>query len=103
MCSIVKSLENYIFSSKNIIDFTINIQEEDLKCVKKKEEIYINNGLFRPHLTDSLFWCYYVIVYGLDEYKILGSHTFEKEKKLKFELIESIRLKKMNLRRIILN
>ena len=98
MCSIVNSLENYIFSSKNIIDYTKNIYNEGNNFIEKKEKIHMNKGLFTPHQTDSLFWCYYVIVYGLDEYKMLGCHQFEKEKKIKFELIEKVRLKKNELK-----
>lgn len=98
MSSIVKSLENYIFSSKNIIDYTKNIYNEDNNFIEKKEKIHMNKGLFTPHQVDSLFWCYYVIINGLDEYKMVGCHQFEKEKKLKFELIEKVRLKKNELK-----
>ena len=91
---IEEKLENYIFSLKNIMLYTKFISDEPTSSKYIKQPILFNNGLFIPPQDDKLFWCYFVIKYGLHSYDLLGTHFFETEKKQKFELIEEIRNKK---------
>ena len=91
---IEEKLENYIFSLKNIMLYTKFISDEPTSSKYIKQPILFNNGHFVPPQDDKLFWCYFVIKYGLHSYDLLGTHFFETEKKLKFESIEEIRNKK---------
>jgi len=91
---IEEKLENYIFSLKNMMLYTKFISDEPISSEYIKQPILFNNGLFIPPQDDKLFWCYFVIKYGLHSYDLLGSHFFETEKNIKFELIEEIRNKK---------
>ena len=89
-----KRVEHYIFSLKNIIQYTKFLPEDSRYHEEDKHVVLFNNGNFIPPQEDKLFWCFFVIKYGLDEYELLGTHTFEKEKQVKFEMIEKIRKKK---------
>lgn len=91
---IEERLENYIFSLKNMMLYTKFISDEPISSEYVKQPVLFNNGLFIPPQDDKLFWCYFVIKYGLHCYDLLGTHFFETEKNIKFELIEEIRNKK---------
>ena len=98
--NLLTDLPNFSFSSKNLIFFTKYV--EDKKNNIKKE--YSNKPtikkpntiLFDPFLIhkDSLFWCFYVLLFGLDKYEMIGNQHFVEEKKIKFDYIEIIRAKK---------
>ena len=90
--------ENYIFSLKNMMEYTKNLPRESVFKEEKKQKIMVNDNRFYPNHVDKLFWCLYVILYGLDEYKMIAPHYFEKEQTTKFHLIEEIRSKKDQLK-----
>lgn len=90
--------ENYIFSLKNMIEYTKNLPRESVFKEEKKQKIMVDNNRFFPNHVDKLFWCLFVIIYGLDEYKMINPHYFEKEQNIKFQLIDEIRAKKDQLK-----
>lgn len=51
----------------------------------------LNKLTFIPFQKDTLFWCFYIMKYGLENYNLLGEHTFVLEKKLKFQYVEDSR------------
>lgn len=85
------NFENYIFSLKNIISYTNLLTNQDEEPKNEKQNILFSNGLFCPPHIDKLFWCFYLIKYGMNEYEMIGNHFFEIEKKTKFMLIEEVR------------
>ena len=44
-----------------------------------------------PFQKDTLFWCFYIMKHGQENYNLLGEHTFVIEKKLKFQYVEDCR------------
>ena len=46
-----------------------------------------------PRKKDTLFWCFYIMVYGFSQYEYPGNNSFENEKTEKFRLIEFLRKK----------
>ena len=74
--------------TKNTKKELMNTNNKELKQKKEKT--------FDPFLNqkDSLFWCFYVLFFGLDKYEMLGNQHFVEEKKIKFEYIQLFRSKK---------
>jgi len=51
-------------------------------------------GIFTPRTYDTLFWCFYIILEGKDEYFMIGNHKFQIEKNKKISFIEKLRKNK---------
>ena len=54
--------------------------------------------VFYPSEKDSLFWCFYVIKYGLMNYQMLQYKNIVFEKKIKIEYVEKMRKSKQLLK-----
>ena len=59
-----------------------DIKEEPIKEVKQD---------FMPFQKDKLFWCFYIILYGYEEYELNKNNAFIIEKKVKINAIEKLR------------
>lgn len=79
-------IEDYLKNSTN------NYLTKEEK--QKKEDIF-----FQPKEKDSLFWCFYIAVYGEIAYELLDNTNIITEKKIKFELIDKIRKNKDTLKK----
>lgn len=90
--------EDYIFSIKNIIEYTKHVSKNSMLKQEIKHNIKKSRNRFLPNHKDKLFWCLFVIIYGIDEYEMIGTHFFEKEQKLKFDFIEQVRNHKDKLK-----
>lgn len=53
--------------------------------------IRLDKSTFVPLQKDTLFWCFYIMKHGQENYNLLGEHTFVLEKKLKFQYVEECR------------
>jgi hypothetical protein len=73
---------------KDLKDLNINSFKKDLK---NKE---LESSVFYPLDKDSLFWCLYIMKYGIDTYNLLSNRNFVTEKKIKIEFVESSRKNK---------
>jgi len=58
----------------------------------------ITAGLFFPREKDQLFWCFYIMKHGMEQYRDLGKINIVIEKKIKIEYIEKLRGKKVELK-----
>ena len=59
---------------------------------------------FTPFQKDKLFWCFYIILNGYEEYEINRSSSFSIEKQIKIETVEKLKsikekLKELKLKR----
>jgi len=105
----LQGMEDHMFSSKNLILFTkykinsnfVNKMDKNQTQNRKGKENRVNENkrkvereMFETVEKDSLFWCFYVLLNGIDMYDQIGNQHFVEEKKLKFKFIEEIRLKK---------
>ena len=82
--TIKNSLDNRLENHNNVIK-TNNYVEQ-----KSKERI----NTFTPKQKDSLFWCFYVLKYGEQNYEMLENINIVLEKKLKIDYVEKIRKEK---------
>jgi hypothetical protein len=103
---LVDSLKKYMLTEERIdhylsysIHNKINKKEinckndlNDLKYVKEVKKIA--NPFFIPRQKDTLFWCFYILVNGIDKYENLNIINIVVEKNLKIEYVERLRLKK---------
>jgi hypothetical protein len=55
---------------------------------------------FIPTQKDKLFWCFYIILKGYDEYEMNRSTSFTVEKQLKIETVEKLKLIKEKLKEL---
>ena len=46
---------------------------------------------FIPSQKDKLFWCFYIILYGYEEYEINKTSSFTVEQKIKIETVEGLK------------
>ena len=61
-------------------------QPQTVKTVKKTQE-----DVFYPQYTDKLFWCFYIILHGMDKYNEIGNKVFSIEKDEKIQYVEKFR------------
>tara|TARA_B100000073_G_C23736057_1_gene572186 strand:+ start:2272 stop:3000 length:729 start_codon:yes stop_codon:yes gene_type:complete len=76
----------------NLNNFTSQI----VKSINKIK----NNTFFYPKVNDTLFWCYIIKMYGIEEYDVNNTNRFSYEKIKKIELIETIRNNKDTLKKL---
>ena len=58
----------------------------------------IDRSLFFPDEKDSLFWCFYIMKYGVEAYTMLEYKNIVVEKNIKIECIELVRKNKLKLK-----
>ena len=97
--NIIRTLEPYMLHADNINSLqTVHffpqqkkVENEKTHYIKKNnEESLTTDGIFIPKQQDKLFWCFYIFMHGLKEYKYV-SHSFEIEKKFKISSAEKLR------------
>ena len=89
----LKSYENKGFNNSNNISNTIsnidsNINNSNINKNSKKSTIFV------PNEKDKLFWCFYIIKYGIIAYEMVENKNIVFEKKIKIEYVEKIRQNK---------
>ena len=89
----------YMFSAENILQLT-EVKVTNVICNERKKNNVLktttqNNReeIFYPNQHDSLFWCFYIILYGMDNYELNKKKAFKTEKDFKISSIELIRKK----------
>jgi hypothetical protein len=116
--NVVAELQDYMFTGDNLKRFnknnfgligqnakrpnrdnkdkfvSLNAEKEKEK-EKENEKDKANDDIYKPFQTDSLFWCFYILKYGLSKYEMeVGNQHFPIEKAEKFRYIELFRTKK---------
>ena len=97
--SIFSSLQKFMLNKENIDKYSFDKRVKHEKKMEKNGNIgkQENSGpIFYPRQKDTLFWCFYIMKYGLDAYNDLNEKdiTIVVEKKIKIEWIEILRNKK---------
>jgi len=97
--SLVHKLQQYMFTNNNINSFFL----KDIPLKKQSNNTTSNEkkpdpSLHIPKFDDSLFWCYYIMKYGLSNYTIIN-HSFKEEQRVKIESVSFIRENKDKLKR----
>lgn len=111
--NILNELKDYMFDSKNLRQFTkhnidfvsltddvsnnSNIKIKNYSKQNKPSLISTptnikNESIYKPKKKDSLFWCFYIIKYGISKYEMeIGNQYFVIEKQEKIKYIELLR------------
>jgi hypothetical protein len=75
------------------------VKEDKVKEDKVKDlPITTKSSFFYPAQKDQLFWCFYILKYGFQQYEYPGNTSYVNEKQEKFTCIENIRLHKQILK-----
>ena len=93
---VINKLHDYMLS-ENTIKKSLNSRIDNnltkpIKIFEKNIKERINT--FSPKQKDSLFWCFYILKYGEQNYEMLENINIVLEKKLKIDYVEKIRKEK---------
>ncbi len=96
---IIKNFENYMLSPKNMMSISNKLKLIHPKIItekkkKTKESNVMKQKMFIPGKKDQLFWIFYILFKGFEEYNLIGSNFFTLEKNMKIQLINEIKSKK---------
>ena len=83
----ISKIPEYIVSKKGSSTSANNANNS------KKNIISNTNNIFSPSQKDQLFWIFYSILHGVDEYE-MTHNFFTKEKEVKFKWVENFRERK---------
>lgn len=108
---IFTDFEKYMFTNESILllnesnkpDNNNNfLKNDNIKSNSlKKESNNINknkSGLFTPFEKDKLFWCFYIILHGFNEYELHHSDYYITEKNFKISSVEKLRSMKTQIK-----
>lgn len=90
------SLKHYMFTKEHIMQLLENtpiskVKVKDTKQLEVPKEKTSFSDFLLPKQYDTLFWCYYIMVFGHFSYITLGENSFEEEKSIKIALAEKIK------------
>ena len=82
------------------VSFLASNEKKSKKEIKKVKK---ENLIFFPKFSDTLFWCYYILINSIQDYEMVNS-DFKEEKMIKISLIQNVRenkeiLKKLRIKR----
>ena len=86
----LKELEPFMFR-----DFTKDKMATQSKIQNLKEKPITFEDVTYPKRKDNLFWCYYILKYGINDYNNLDTHPFKIERKIKEKSIELLNKKQI--------
>lgn len=109
--NVVEELQDYMFTGDNLKQFNKHNFGLISKSLDKKQNIRVptnsvmdfnkdkpkkpTDNIYKPFQTDSLFWCFYILKYGLSKYEMeVGNQHFTIEKTEKFKYIDILRKNK---------
>lgn len=91
-------MREYMFYEENLCKWTRFMDETVSKKVKTKIKKHTLRkpiiDTFKPSQRDKLFWCFFVLLKGTEEYNMSQNNLFTVEKDFKFKTIELFRKKK---------
>lgn len=115
MSSSYTNLKEFMFTSENIENINNlykkrGFNENRVKTTKSegitKNNLLVNDEVikkeenFTPLQKDKLFWCFYIILKGIDEYEMNKNTAFATEKKFKIDTVEKLRFMKDKLKEL---
>jgi len=82
----------YSLNYENIERLTIKIEPtHSNKEYKKKKIVNTESTLFSPYHNDKLFWIFYILKNGIQQYNLIGKNHFFIEQDIKIQQIKLIR------------
>jgi hypothetical protein len=116
---IFTDFEKYMFTNESILllnesnkpDNNNILKNDNIKSNSLKKEINKNNknnninniiknefSLYTPFQKDKLFWCFYIILHGFNEYELHHSDYYITEKNFKISSVEKLRSMKPQIK-----
>ena len=98
--SLFDGMHQYMFSAENLLRINRTQCFDNAKTAVKanvfsytKEKPVSNqeSTTYTPRQKDTLFWCFFIVLYGFEEYELCKCASFKKEKDFKIASIELIR------------
>lgn len=94
-------MQPYMLSVENMLKYSQGeslqrATEQRSKNVTRKADFKVKkpvDPVFYPRQSDSLFWCFYTIVFGREAYELVRSDAFKVEKEFKIGSVEKLRAK----------
>lgn len=109
----IEKIQNYMLSPKNMVKvtkaFLTNnkyLKEVTTKRKPSTNKFYKEKQLqkcFVPGKKDQLFWLFFILLNGFDEYNMITNNSFTIEKEVKIKYIEKIKSNKTMLRNMKFN
>ena len=91
----IENMNNYMLTNKNLMIYLDKCLKNESKKPSLKKIKFKPSGniqtLFFPFQEDNLFWIYYIMLNGIENYKMLGEHTYKTEKEEKIKCIEKLK------------
>ena len=79
----LSDLEHYMFTKNHIMDLCFDFKDNKIKTNKQNQSLSIKKNkpsdFFIPKEKDTLFWCYFIIVNGIQNYELLFNNTYKEE------------------------
>ena len=99
----LSELQHYMFTKNHIMNLCFDYNEKSKKIVNNLQINSVKNNkkndFFIPKEKDTLFWCYYIIVNGIQNYELLFDNTYKEEQQQKLNFIEKLRSFKDTLKK----
>ena len=91
----LSDLDHYMFTKNHIMDLCFDFKDNKIKTNKQNQSLSIKKNkpsdFFIPKEKDTLFWCYFILVNGIQNYELLFNNTYKEEKQQKLNFIEKLR------------
>lgn len=98
---VINKLQDYMLNENTIkrsLQHRINNFENNITANKnsRQPQVLVKDkcNTFTPLQKDTLFWCFYILKYGENNYEMLDNINIVLEKKLKIDYVEKIRKEK---------
>lgn len=93
---VFNQLQDYMFTNEFIYKFSNKCEDDiknKIKKIAKPQQVIkpIIDDFFSPIEKDKLFWCFYVLQSGMDNYELNKSASFKTEKEFKFKTAEKLK------------
>jgi hypothetical protein len=93
------NLQDYILNKENIQKINFTKREKQQKKMVLPMQIKEKSTFFFPKEADTLFWCFYIMKYGLLNYQMINNRNIVFEKTKKIEYIEKLRKDKQSIKK----
>ena len=86
--AIIKNMSKFMLTPKNMVNFTrYKFKREEKIEINKTKVVRYNKNFFVPGHKDKLFWIFYILQNGFENYELIGNNIFQVEKEEKLNLI----------------
>lgn len=91
---VFNELQDYMLTNEFIYKFSNNELKDKIKEKNNKTQNTIlkkNDNFIYPSEKDKIFWCFYILHKGIEEYELNKTISFKTEKEFKFKTAENIK------------